>query len=75
MHAKPAEVDAVMREVELLNLVPTLTESSIEYVVPQHLITDMQRAHFLAMPRVRPCAPEKRLHQIACLKAGQEFEV
>lgn len=75
MHVKPAEVDAVMREVELLNLTPTPIKSPIEYVVPEHPITDMQPANFLAMPRVRPCGPVKRLHQIAWLKAGQVFEV
>lgn len=74
-HAKPAEVGAVMQEVELLNRASHQIESFVEYVVPEHHTIDMQCAHFLAMPQACPSAPEKRLHQIAWLKAGQEFEV
>jgi ribonuclease BN (tRNA processing enzyme) len=47
-HAKPAEMGAVMQEVELLNRVSRLDESSV---------------------------PQKRLHQIAWLAAGQDFDV
>ena len=56
-HAKPVELDAVVREVELLNLAPYLIKPSIEQITH---------------PR---SASEERQHQIAWLKAGQEFEI
>lgn len=56
-HAKPAEMDAVMQEVELLNQVPRLIEPSRK-PIPHPQST-----------------PEEHQHQIAWLKAGQEFEI
>ena len=74
-HAKPSEMDAVMQEIELLNQISYLTEPVAEDLTTPHAIPDMQRSSFMAMPQVRSSVPDKRLHQIAWLAAGQEFDV
>jgi ribonuclease BN (tRNA processing enzyme) len=62
-HAKPTEMDAVMREIELLNHAPSCPT------------IDMPLQNLLTMPMQSDAVPASRLHRIAWLSAGQVFEV
>ncbi len=63
-HTKPAEAHAIMQEIEQLN-----------HVDPNVTIQSKQATYLLIDPNLQTSPAEPRLHQLACLATGQEFEV
>jgi ribonuclease BN (tRNA processing enzyme) len=74
-HAKPGVIDAVMREVEFLNNFPHLIGAAVENGTAPTLTVDVQHVDYLTKPQTQANQQENRLHPIAWLAAGQEFEI
>ena len=68
-HIKPAEMDAIMQEIEQLNRAPL----SIESLTPTDMHTSASSSlSLLAQPKITPVQP---LYQLEWLVAGQEFSL